>query len=368
MGRPLGTDFVGFWSAGLLALEGRAADAYDYHQQFAMEQKALPWENGETAPRLPFPYPPMFLMGAAVLARLPYGLALGVFMAATVPIYLASIRGIVPGRDATMAALAFPAVLSNLSHGQNGFLTAGLLGGALLLLERKPWVAGILFGLLAYKPQFALLVPLALAACGCRRAMASAAVTVAATAGGSWAAFGSGTWHAFLESLQTSRIYGLEQGATGWEKMQSIFSAVRLSGGSIPLAYGAQAIFSVAAAAAVAWVWRRRSGGALRGAALATAVLMVTPYVLDYDLIVLALPIAWLAATGLREGFLPWEKIVLLSAWLLPLVSRRVGGALHLSLAPIVLTALLAIILRRVARRPASPADGVRTSMACPTV
>ena len=59
-------------------------------------------------------------------------------------------------------ALAFPAVFVNLGHGHNGFLTAALIGFALLWLDRRPVVAGILFGLLAYKPQFGLMIPLVL--------------------------------------------------------------------------------------------------------------------------------------------------------------------------------------------------------------
>ena len=41
-GKPVGTDFLNVWTAGKMALEGRAADAYDYDLQRAMEQKVLP--------------------------------------------------------------------------------------------------------------------------------------------------------------------------------------------------------------------------------------------------------------------------------------------------------------------------------------
>ena len=52
----------------------------------------------------------------------------------------------------------------NVGHGQNGFLTAALLGGALHWLDRRPWLAGVLIGCLAYKPQFGVLIPVALLA------------------------------------------------------------------------------------------------------------------------------------------------------------------------------------------------------------
>jgi alpha-1,2-mannosyltransferase len=102
----------------------------------------------------------LFVAGA--LAWMPYGVALAVWQAVTLALYLLSIRAIVApplraaGRDDflwLLLALAFPAVLINIGHGQNGFLTAALLSGALVVLDRRPIAAGILLGFLVYKPQ-----------------------------------------------------------------------------------------------------------------------------------------------------------------------------------------------------------------------
>ena len=73
-----------------------------------------------------------------------------------------------------LLALAFPAVFVNIGHGHNGFLTAALIGAGLLMLDRRPILAGILFGLMAYKPQFGVLIPLVLAATGRWRAFLAA--------------------------------------------------------------------------------------------------------------------------------------------------------------------------------------------------
>jgi hypothetical protein len=91
----------------------------------------------------------------------------------------------------------------------------------------------------------------------------------------------------------------------------------------------------------------------LKGAALATGTLMVTPYVLDYDLMLLALPLAWLTVEGLRTQFLNWEKITLFIVWLLPLISREIG-TLGVPIAPIVLAILLSFIVRRARTSPVS--------------
>jgi alpha-1,2-mannosyltransferase len=135
-GKPVGTDFMDVWAAGKLALAHKPGAAYDYAQHFAVQQAALPWKKGQIAPFYGWHYPPMFLMIAAGLALLPYGVALALWMMATLPAYLLTIRAIIPGRAAMMAALAFPGAFVNLGHGQNGFLTCGLLGGSLLLLEK----------------------------------------------------------------------------------------------------------------------------------------------------------------------------------------------------------------------------------------
>jgi hypothetical protein len=291
-------------------------------------------------------YPPLFLLIAAPLALLPYGAALATWMAATLPLYLIALKHALPVRRWYVFALAFPAVFVNLGHGQNGFLTAALLGGGLLLLEKRPWLAGVLFGLLAYKPQFGLLIPIVLAAGGYWRTILSGAATVVVASAGAYLAFGEETWRAFFQSLHLTQSYVLEQGPTGWEKIQSAFSAVRMWGGGVTLAYIVQGIVAFAAAAATIWVWRSRAPTAVKGATLCVAALMATPYVLDYDLIVLALPMAFVAMEGARTGFRDWEKCALAIVWLLPLLSRSIG-MLGLPLGPFVMTFFLALVMRR---------------------
>lgn len=352
-GKPIGTDFMNVWAAGKLALAGDAPAAYDYARHQAVQQHALPYAEGQIAAYFGWHYPPMFLFAASLLALFPYGAALALWMAATLPAYLAVVRRIVDHSQAALLTLAFPAAFVNLAHGQNGFLTTALLGGGLLALEKRPLLAGALFGLLAYKPQFGMLIPLALAVGMHWRAIASAAATALATAGLSALVFGVDTWTAFRESMTLTRGFILEQGATGWEKIQSTFSAVRMLGGGVDLAYAAQGAVAIAVAAAVIYVWRKPVSMTVKGATLVTASVMATPYVLDYDLIVLALPIAWLAAEARKTAFLPWEKATLFAAFVLPIVSREIG-ALHIPVAPLVLASLLAFAVRRAMPAPQS--------------
>ncbi len=186
------------------------------------------------------------------------------------------LRAIVPRDETVLLALAFPAVFINLGHGQNGFLTAALLGGALLLLDTRPLAAGALFGLLAYKPQFALLIPLVLVSTARWRALAAAAVTVLAACALATLLFGPAIWLAFADSTAFTKTVVLEAGGTGWEKIQSLFSPVRTWEGSVHAAYVAQGMLDAVVAGTLVWLWRAPVPSELKAAALPCACL--TPH------------------------------------------------------------------------------------------
>jgi hypothetical protein len=186
-----------------------------------------------------------------------------------------------------------------------------------------------------------------LAVTGRWRTIAAAAITVAALAGAATLAFGIDVWAAFLEGTRFTRIVVLEAGNTGWHKIQSVFSWVRMWGGSVPLAYAVQTVTTVAVACVLAWLWRSRVDFALKAAALALAALLATPYSLDYDLMVLAPAIAFLAAHGLAHGFRPYEATALAVLWLTPLVARSIAQATLLPLGVLAMLAVFALIVGR---------------------
>jgi alpha-1,2-mannosyltransferase len=377
LGRPLGTDFSNVYAAGTYVLEGKPQAPFDPALQYAREQAIF----GAATPFYGWHYPPFFLFIAAVLALMPYVPALVVWQGASLGLYLLAIRAILvsswnnPRHDdvggarlgpATWAwpdplwlllALAFPAVFVNLGHGHNGLLTAALIGAALAVLDRRPLLAGLLFGLLAYKPQFGILIPLVLVATGRWRTVAAATGTVAALAVVTTLAFGPPVWDAFLASAHFTRTVVLEAGETGWHKIQSVFALVRMWGGPVPLAYAVQSVVTVALAAALVWLWRLRADFALKAAALIIAAILATPYSLDYDLTTLAPAIAFLAVHGSRCGFAPWEKTALAALWLAPLVARGVAMTTVLPLGVPAMAVVLGLVLRRAARTASHAAD-----------
>jgi hypothetical protein len=256
-------------------------------------------------------------------------------------------RAILPRPQTLLVAAAFPAVFVNIGHGQNGFLTAALLGGALQLLDRRPWLAGALIGCLAYKPQFGVLIPVALLAGGRWSTIAAAAVTIVVLVAISFATLGGTVWHAFADSMTFTQTVVLEQGDTGWEKIQSIFSAMRMWGASVHTAYAIQIALALTLAASLAWLWQSDAAFELKAAALATASLLVTPYVLDYDLVALAVSIAYLVRHGLNRGFRDYEISLLAAAWMVPLLSRSVAGVSGIPLGLLVLLSIYAFTMWR---------------------
>jgi hypothetical protein len=343
-GKPIGTDFSNTYAAGTLALAGKPADAYDPALQHAAEKAVF---RGRDVPFYGWHYPPFFFAVAMVVAAVPYAWGLSIWLAAGLAAYLAAIRAIAPRSETLLVALAYPAVLVNIGHGQNGFLTAALLGGALHLLDRRPWLAGVLIGLLAYKPQFGVLIPVALLAGGRWTSIGAAAATVAALLVVSTVVLGGGIWQAFADSTTFTQAVVLEQGGTGWEKIQSVFSAVRMWGGGLHLAYSAQIALALVIAASLAWLWQSEATFELKASALATGSLLATPYVLDYDLVVLAVSMAFFARHGLNQGFRSYEISLLAAAWIMPLLSRGLTGLTGLPLGLIVLLALYGFTLRR---------------------
>ena len=274
-GTPLFYDFSAFYQAAGFADAGHAARAYDDGAMLAAEQAAFP---GATL-RLPWNYPPTFQLILAPLGALPYVAAWLVWSSALYGFYALLARQIAVAGQRWLVLLA-PGAAVNLLVGQNGLLSTILMGGGVMLLRSRPIVAGGLLGLMTYKPHFAVLVPLVLI-CGREwRALGAAVVSGAGLALLALAVFGVDPWFAFVhKAIEPSSIFS--SSSSDWRSIPSVMIMARTLGASAGL--GAALHWSVAAAAAFGtfWVWRKTDDGLLRAAALATATLLVTPYLQD---------------------------------------------------------------------------------------
>ncbi len=341
--KPLGYDFITFWSASHLALSGDPAAAYDLPSIVREERAVMPGIRSVN----PWLYPPTFYLLILPLSLLPYFLSYFAFLGATFAAYIGVVRKIIAVPGSLALLLAFPGGFINFVQGQNGFLTAALIGGALLLLTSRPVWAGVLIGLLTIKPHLGLLLPIALI-CGRHwRVLCYATLTSLLLLAVSVAVLGTDTLSAFLAGMQ--RFSDLAVGDPDLMiKIPSFFSLAHLLGAPAWIAYAVHGTVAAGVAVAVGWIWLRCPDQGLRSAALVTGSLLASPYLLDYDLVWLALPITWMAVHGLRYGWLRGEREMLVAAWLLPMCLVAVYRLCHVQLAAFLLLGLFLTILRRV--------------------
>ncbi len=346
-GLGIPTDFVNVWSAGKLVLDGPPAWAYDLGIQKQVQVAVLGQSyEGNFA----WHYPPPFLFVASLLAHFPYAVAFIGWAAISLVPYLAMMRAIVGRPFGLVLAVAVPMVFNNVLVGQNGFLTAALIGGTLYLMPVRPILSGICLGLLSYKPQYGLLFPLVLIAASQWTVFFTAAVVAVAMAFISWLAFGTESWQAFFHWMPMFSQAFLTEGKAPWWKMQSLFALVRTFGGTEQLAWIIHWIFAGSVAVVLALMWRSRMRYSVKAAALATGTLLTTPYLFMYDMTVLAIPVAFLIRMGLVSGFLAYELPALAGA--LAMIAGFILTGVPLGFGATLIVAALVVRRASLWRRP----------------
>jgi arabinofuranan 3-O-arabinosyltransferase len=339
-GRAFGDDLINFWSGPYLAWHGRAAEIYDLSAFHAFQQSIV----GEHIHVYEYSYPPMLLVLTLPLAFIPYIPALAVWLVGGWFAFYRALRMALPQGRTWLYALATPAVFVNAMAGQNGTWTAALFGAGLGLLDRRPILAGGLLGLLIYKPQCGILIPIALVAGGRWRTLLAAA----ATAGGLTAIaaiwLGPEIFSGFLRQAALVREFFLEDGTGIWHRSVSVFVAARRLGADVPVAYVVQAVTAAVAALVVAAVWFGSASFGIRNAILLLGSCLAIPYLQDYDLVFGALIVAWLAQDEHigQAGKIP---LLLASAALIaiPLLSAPLARLTGLELAPLFILPLFVI-------------------------
>jgi Glycosyltransferase family 87 len=345
-GKPFGYDFMAYWSAARLVLAGRPEAVFSEAALRAVQHAAV-----ASLPNIwyPWQYPPIFLLLVTPLGLLPYPAALALFVLATLGLWAALVGRVLPDRRAWIVAAATPAGLITLLDGQNAFLTTSLAGFALVCLERRPFAAGMLIGLLAVKPQLAVLFPLALLAAGRWRAIWGAAATVLALVAASLAAFGEAGWLAFLHHLSLSQAMA-DQGLVPWRAMPTGFVFALSLGAPKSAAWALQSAVALFAALCVWRVWRRRAAPfEAKAATLLAGSLLVSPFLFYYDLLWAALAVGWLAMLGMRTGFRRGERESFLFVWAVPIVMEPVYMLTSVQLGFPAIVLLLFAALRRAA-------------------
>jgi hypothetical protein len=303
-GRYWLNDFSGVWTAGDVTNRGFPEWAYDI-AKLCREQIALRGAPSEGC--YPWPYPPHVLPLAAALANLPLIAAMLVWLGLTASCFSAVARLITGSWHGVVLMLAGPATLNILYTGQNGFLSAALVGAGLMLLPNRPVLAGVAFGMLAYKPHLGLLIPLALLAAGQWRTLVVASLTVASVVVASMATQGLEIWHLFV--LQLGNVASVMQSHFDPSKLRSIFGMLQTFGLPAGPALAIHTVLAVVIAGLVMLAWRSRMAGDLKAAVLAAAIPMASPYVFAYDLAILCIAQAFFVRHALARGRLATREL-----------------------------------------------------------
>ncbi len=345
---PTTTDFASFYAAGVLADRGQAGLAYVPAAHRAAEAGVI--APGVEEKR--FLNPPVFLLICAPLARLPYLVAFVLFEAATSLLWLVLVTRVAGGGALAALALAcVPSVWWALGWGQNSFLSASLMAAATLLLPRRPVWAGMAFGALCFKPNFGVLIPVALLAGRQWRAVLGACFSAASLCALSVACFGPDAWRAFFDMASHARST-IETGIQLAGHVDA-GGAARLIGVPAGWSWVFQTANTLLAGLAVAWLWsglRREDSEhhrAVCNAALIAGTLASMPFVLFYDLVMAAVSAAWLARAARQDGWRRGEAATL--AWLgaLDLIAFPAASLLRLAVGSLVAPSLLWLSFRR---------------------
>jgi len=339
-GHLIGSDFLSFWAAGDLLREGRLP--YDVAAHIAIMQDFAPSLSGYPA----YFYPPLFLLACYPLGFLPYFSALGMWLVATGALFVGTSRAWTNRLGLQLPiwlwVAAFPPVLTTITHGQTSFLLEGIFAASLLMIRHRPWIAGLLIGLTAFKLQFGLLVPIVVLLTGNWRVAIAATASILVQAVIATLAFGPDIWLAWLDL--TGQAQGsMASGNIGYGKMVTIFAATKLIGASDAAAYLAQFVASGLVALAIAKVsWRRDWSDGL-GALLLAGAPLATPFALDYDLVILTVPLIYLAGTGYRD----WEKSATAFVFVASICARPLALEFGVPIMPLALAALFWVLWRR---------------------
>jgi alpha-1,2-mannosyltransferase len=349
------TDFVSFHAAGALANAGTPWLAYDHAAHHAAEQAAI----GAATEYNYFYYPPVFLLICAPLALLPYLPAFILFQAAGALACFFALRMI--RRDLPLVVfLAFPGLWWAIGTGQNALLTAALFAAGTAWVDRRPWLSGLCFGALCYKPHFGLLIPVALIAGGHWRAFLGAACAALTLVAASSALFGVATWEAFLSAAEASGdVYAGHAIFMGG--LTSAFGALLAAGATRQTAFVVQAVVTVVAAAAVALVWRsgvkaERAPLPVRAAVLLAATPVAVPVLMFYDLMLVFLALVWISRVKFADGAPAWLTTTAVLVFLGPFLTGNLTTNAHWMAAFITASMAFALTLavawRTLAPRP----------------
>ena len=332
-------EFFALWSYAKILAAHPASELYDLTTLHA-RQVAL---GMAPSAQNPFPYPPTFLIVLWPLNLLPYAAAYLCWTFGTLALFIwAVMRTCSRMPFSVIGAIVAPTTVACIGFGQSGFLAAALMIAGIRLAASRPVLSGILIGMLSYKPQLGLLVPIALAAAGLWPAFAVACASIITLAVVTTMVFGWAVWPAWLAMLPSyAAIFDKE--AT-LQYIPTVIGNLQMLGVALPIAKAVQALVTVAVAGII-WRCFQRSSANLAAAALLVGTFLATPHAFIYDMPMIAAAFI-LFIEELRQTtgeFSLAEVLILLVAFMFPLL--MFASELSLPFSSVPLMVLFGLIL-----------------------
>jgi len=350
----LGTDWMVFYGAIRAVLDGNPLLIFDGDRFTEFLNTAFAGWLSSPLDFRPWAYPPSFLLMLLPFAPLGFFgsyVAFQIGSGALLALALrSSTKAVLPPGALLAAVLICPASAINVIDGQAVFLVAALIVGGFGLLDRRPYLAGLVLGLLTFKPQFCILVPIALVAAGQWRALVASGLSALALMIASGLVFGLDLWlrwfPVIFENLVSPNQKWIEFGRM-WG--HSVYTCAVLLGAPDRLASLIQLLATLGAAVSVIFAFRSRLGTREKTAVFLAATVLAAPHSGPYDGTLLVIATAfWLMA---RSAPLPlWCWTLAFMIWLLPMLSPPLLFPVA-RIAPLFPVLLIVLLLR-----PAAPA------------
>jgi hypothetical protein len=318
----VGRDFLNFWMYGRAAALPDPSGWYDA----AAYQGALAALLGAGYPGQNWSYPPSVMLVAAPFGSLSYLQALALWTALSLAGFAALARRHFADPFLFAAILFSPAAVFCVISGQSSLVTTAMLIGIFAWLDRRPWLSGVLIGLLTIKPQLGLLFPVMLIATERWRVFFTAAGTALALFALSAALFGPQAWIDFVtKGLPTQNLVLTDPEGIATPYYPTVFMNLRGIGASYAVAMAMQLCFSLAAVVAVAWAFRtRREADPLWLMALFFACsIAAMPYLLSYDTLALCFAVLMLLQAGKLDAY---GRVLARFVYWLPLLQIGLGN------------------------------------------
>jgi hypothetical protein len=174
-------------------------------------------------------------------------------------------------------------------------------------------------------------------------AMGATAVTMAVL---SAVTLGLDTWIAFAEQIPGQVSY-LSEGVMNWKRIPSVYVAVTHATSSATAAMLIQLMVGAIAVATCGWVWWRCSDAPARAMAMTAAILLATPQLYEYDMAILAVPVAYLAWEAWRGGLTRSTAFALAVLWAAPMLMLILPGLTDQQLGPLFSALILILAVAR---------------------